>query len=56
MKIVITLSGRGGELDRTELNVDTAEEAPITQAVVEFIMGSILLPGDTISITEEAAP
>ena len=56
MIIVIKLSNIGGELDRTELHVDTAEEAPITQALIHFIEGSILLPGDTISITEEEAP
>ena len=54
--IVITLSNSGGVLDRTALRVDATDEAPITQAVISFIQGSILLPGDTISITEKEAP
>jgi hypothetical protein len=54
--IIITLSNSGGELDRTALRIDgTADSAGtlITETVAEFIGGSILLPGDTITITEK---
>jgi hypothetical protein len=54
MKIIIKLSNPGGELDRKELRLadPEGEGTLITRSVVEFIEGSILLPGDTITIEE----
>jgi hypothetical protein len=61
MNIVITLSGAGGELDRRVVPLNPGAVAAMggvgeltTYEVIEFLRDTILAPGDTITITEEA--
>ena len=53
--IIILASSTGGELDRKVLtDVDPDEGTKITTAVIEFIENSVMLPGDILTVTEEA--
>lgn len=55
--IVITLSGPGGVLDRTVMNMNGigAEETDdmVNHAVIAMLTGTILRPGDSLTITEK---
>lgn len=54
-KAIVILEGRGGELDRAEIEVDAEgedAEAPFNEAVQDQIELWILSPGDTIKIVE----
>ncbi len=50
MKIIITLNGTAGELDRKDLYVDDTDDASV--AIHDAIEDWILSPGDTITIRE----
>lgn len=55
MKILVTLNGSGGELDRTEIEVPTDHDdfdEAVDLAVQEIIEGWHLSVGDTITIAE----
>lgn len=52
MKIQITLSNSGGELDNKTINVGDDDSAEVSEHIWDAIDGWILSPGDTIKITE----
>ena len=52
MKIQITLSNSGGELDNKTIDVGDDDSAEISEQIWDAIDGWILSPGDTIKINE----
>lgn len=51
-KAVIVVRGKGGELDRATLEIDSHEGGDFTGAVIEFLRSQVLQPGDSITLED----
>ena len=53
MKIILTLNGSGGELDRQTIDVCDDDITEASEQIHEAMKAWVLAPGDTIKIVEE---